>query len=164
IKLVGSHAGVSIGWDGPSQMGLEDIAMMRAVGGSTVLYPCDANQTTQLVVQMADRPGVVFLRTTREKTPVLYAPEQRFPIGGGRGRAGAAGAPSRRKSDAGFWHAGGAARRGRHQRETHRTRGSRVSRRAQPHGCGQTLKAPLSCPSHRPCLDQADPVALGISQ
>src|SRR5256886_11877861 len=63
-------------------MGLEDIAMMRAVGGSTVLYPCDANQTTQLVVQMADRPGVVFLRTTREKTPVLYAPEQRFPIGG----------------------------------------------------------------------------------
>ncbi len=82
IKLVGSHAGVSIGWDGPSQMGLEDIAMMRAVGGSTVLYPCDANQTAQLVVQMADRPGVVFLRTTREKTPVLYAPEQRFPIGG----------------------------------------------------------------------------------
>ena len=82
IKLVGSHAGVSIGWDGPSQMGLEDIAMMRAVGGSTVLYPCDANQTAQLVAQMANRPGVVFLRTTREKTPVLYAPEQRFPIGG----------------------------------------------------------------------------------
>src|SRR2546430_4445676 len=63
-------------------MGLEDIAMMRAVGGSTVLYPCDANQTAQLVVQMVDRSGVVFLRTTREKTPVLYAPEQRFPIGG----------------------------------------------------------------------------------
>jgi transketolase len=82
VKLVGSHAGVSIGWDGPSQMGLEDIAMMRAVGGSTVLYPCDANQTAQLVVQMADRSGVVFLRTTREKTPVLYAPEQHFPIGG----------------------------------------------------------------------------------
>jgi len=82
VKLVGSHAGVSIGWDGPSQMGLEDIAMMRAVGGSTVLYPCDANQTAQLVVQMVDRSGVVFLRTTREKTPVLYAPEQRFPIGG----------------------------------------------------------------------------------
>src|SRR2546428_9015859 len=82
LKLVGSHAGVSIGWDGPSQMGLEDIAMMRTVGGSTVLYPCDANQTAQLVVQMVDRSGVVFLRTTREKTPVLYAPEQRFPIGG----------------------------------------------------------------------------------
>jgi len=82
VKLVGSHAGVSIGWDGPSQMGLEDIAMMRAVGGSTVLYPCDANQTAQLVVQMVDRSGVVFLRTTREKTAVLYPPEQRFPIGG----------------------------------------------------------------------------------
>src|SRR2546425_6037159 len=82
IKLVGSHAGVSIGWDGPSQMGLEDIAMMRAVGGSTVLYPCDANQTAQLVVQMVDRSGVVFLRTTREKTAVLYPPEQRFPISG----------------------------------------------------------------------------------
>lgn len=82
IRLVGSHAGVSIGWDGPSQMGLEDIAMMRAVSGSTVLYPCDANQTAQLVAQMADRQGVVFLRTTREKTPVVYATEQRFPIGG----------------------------------------------------------------------------------
>jgi len=82
IKLVGSHAGVSIGWDGPSQMGLEDLAMMRAVGGSTVLYPCDANQTAQLVAQMADRSGVVFLRTTREKTPVLYPPDRRFPIGG----------------------------------------------------------------------------------
>lgn len=82
IKLVGSHAGVSIGWDGPSQMGLEDLAMMRAVGGSTVLYPCDANQTAQLVVQIADRPGIVFLRTTREKTPVLYPPDQRCPVGG----------------------------------------------------------------------------------
>ncbi len=82
IKLAGSHAGVSIGWDGPSQMGLEDLAMMRAVSGSTVLYPCDANQTAQLVAQMADRPGIVFLRTTREKTPVLYGSDQRFPIGG----------------------------------------------------------------------------------
>ena len=82
IRLCGSHAGVSIGEDGPSQMALEDLAMMRAVFGSTVLYPCDANQTAQLVVQLADRPGVVFLRTTREKKPVLYAPEQRFPIGG----------------------------------------------------------------------------------
>lgn len=82
IKLCGSHAGVSIGQDGPSQMGLEDLAMMRAVHGSTVLYPCDANQTAYLVAQMADRPGIVFLRTTREKTPVIYPPEQRFPIGG----------------------------------------------------------------------------------
>ena len=82
LRLCGSHAGVSIGQDGPSQMGLEDLAMMRAVGGSTVLYPCDANQTAQLVAQMADRPGIVYLRTTREKTPVIYPPEQRFPIGG----------------------------------------------------------------------------------
>src|SRR5262249_1898876 len=64
----GSHAGVSIGEDGPSQMGLEDLAMMRAVYGSTVLYPCDANQTAQLVRQMADLPGISYLRTTREKT------------------------------------------------------------------------------------------------
>lgn len=84
INLVGSHAGVSIGWDGPSQMGLEDIAMMRAVGGSTVLYPCDANQTAQLVAQMVDRPGIVYLRTTREKTAVLYDPNQPFPIGGSK--------------------------------------------------------------------------------
>ncbi len=82
LKLVGSHAGVSIGWDGPSQMGLEDLAMMRAVGASIVLYPCDANETAQLVPQMADQPGIVFLRITREKTPVLYAPGQRFPVGG----------------------------------------------------------------------------------
>lgn len=84
INLVGSHAGVSIGWDGPSQMGLEDIAMMRAVGGSTVLYPCDANQTAQLVGQMVDRAGIVYLRTTREKTAVLYAPSESFPIGGSK--------------------------------------------------------------------------------
>ncbi len=82
LKLSGSHAGVSIGQDGPSQMGLEDLAMMRAVVGSTVLYPCDANQTAQLVTQMVDRLGIVYLRTTREKTPVLYPPDQRFPIGG----------------------------------------------------------------------------------
>ena len=84
INLVGSHAGVSIGGDGPSQMGLEDIAMMRAVGGSTVLYPCDANQTSRLVAQMVDRPGIVYLRTTREKTAVLYDPSEPFPIGGSK--------------------------------------------------------------------------------
>jgi transketolase len=81
IHLSGSHAGVSIGEDGPSQMGLEDLAMMRAVCGSTVLYPCDPNQTAQLVLQMVNQPGISFIRTTREKTPVLYAPTDLFPIG-----------------------------------------------------------------------------------
>jgi transketolase len=81
IRLAGSHAGVSIGEDGPSQMGLEDLAMMRAVYGSTVLYPCDGNQTARLVAQMADRRGITYLRTTREKTPVLYSPSEEFPIG-----------------------------------------------------------------------------------
>ncbi|MDR7476033.1 MAG: transketolase [Armatimonadota bacterium] len=84
LKLCGSHAGVSIGEDGPSQMGLEDLAMMRAVHGSTVLYPCDANQTAALVAEMADRPGIVYLRTTRMKTPVIYPPAERFPVGGSR--------------------------------------------------------------------------------
>jgi transketolase len=84
IRLVGSHAGVSIGEDGPSQMALEDLAAFRAVGGSTVLYPCDPNQTAQLVAQMADRNGITFLRTTREKTPVLYGPDEQFRIGGSR--------------------------------------------------------------------------------
>jgi transketolase len=84
IRLCGSHAGVSIGEDGPSQMALEDLAMMRAVHGSTVLYPCDANQTARLVVQMADREGIVFLRTTRAATPVVYGPGDEFPIGGSR--------------------------------------------------------------------------------
>src|SRR5918996_4952973 len=64
IRLVGSHAGVSIGEDGPSQMALEDLAAMRAIWSSTVLYPSDANQTARLVAAMADRDGVVFLRTT----------------------------------------------------------------------------------------------------
>lgn len=82
IKLCGSHAGVSIGEDGPSQMGLEDLAMMRAVHGSTVLYPCDGNQTARLVAAMVDRKGIVFLRTSRPATPVIYPPEQEFPIGG----------------------------------------------------------------------------------
>ena len=84
IRLCGSHAGVSIGEDGPSQMALEDLAMMRAVYGSTVLYPCDANQTARLVAAMADQQGIVYLRTTREKTPVLYSPDEQFPIGGSR--------------------------------------------------------------------------------
>ncbi len=84
IALAGSHAGVSIGEDGPSQMALEDLASLRAVHGSTVLYPSDPNQTAALVPQMADREGIVFMRLTREKTPILYQPGEDFHIGGSR--------------------------------------------------------------------------------
>src|SRR5438128_3170185 len=85
LRLSGSHAGVSIGEDGPSQMALEDLAMMRAVFGSTVLYPCDANQTARLVGLMADRKGISYIRTTREKTPILYTDRlDDFRIGGSR--------------------------------------------------------------------------------
>jgi transketolase len=84
IRLCGSHAGVSIGEDGPSQMGLEDLAMMRAVHGSTVLYPSDANQTATLVAEMADREGIVFMRTTRAATPVVYRADEEFTVGGSR--------------------------------------------------------------------------------
>ncbi len=82
IRLMGSHAGISIGEDGPSQMGLEDLAMLRAVHGSTVLYPCDANQTADLVARMADLDGVSYLRTTRGGTAVVYEPGREFPVGG----------------------------------------------------------------------------------
>ncbi|MFJ7043197.1 transketolase [Streptomyces sp. NPDC101112] len=84
INLAGSHAGVAIGRDGPSQMGLEDLAMMRAVHGSTVLYPCDANQTAKLVGTMADLEGVRYLRTSRGDTPVVYSPTEDFPVGGSK--------------------------------------------------------------------------------
>ncbi|MEQ9234966.1 transketolase [Coleofasciculus sp. E2-BRE-01] len=84
IKLSGSHAGISIGQDGPSQMALEDLASMRAVWSSTVLYPCDGNQTAKLVSHMVDRDGIVYLRTTRMKTPVIYEKEEEFPIGGSK--------------------------------------------------------------------------------
>jgi transketolase len=84
IALCGSHAGVSIGEDGPSQMALEDLAALRAVHSSTVLYPCDANQTAQLVAAMADLDGISFLRTTRASTPVIYAPSEKFPVGGSK--------------------------------------------------------------------------------
>jgi len=84
LRLCGSHAGVSIGEDGPSQMGLEDLAAFRAVHSSTVLYPCDANQTVRLVELMADRDGISYLRTHRGGTPVIYGPEERFEIGGSR--------------------------------------------------------------------------------
>jgi transketolase len=84
LRLSGSHAGVSIGEDGPSQMALEDLAMMRAVHGSTVLYPCDGNSTARLVGAMADLPGISFIRTTREKTPVIYGSDETFPVGGSK--------------------------------------------------------------------------------
>jgi transketolase len=82
--LCGSHAGLSIGEDGPSQMGLEDIAALRAVHGSTVLHPCDANQTAKLVARMAERDGISYIRTLRPNTPVLYGAEEEFEIGGSR--------------------------------------------------------------------------------
>ena len=84
IRLVGSHCGVSIGQDGPSQMGLEDIAAIRSVHGSTVLYPSCANQTAKLVAAMVDQTGVSYLRTTRASTPVLYSPDDDFGVGGSR--------------------------------------------------------------------------------
>ncbi|WP_327397246.1 transketolase [Streptomyces phaeochromogenes] len=84
INLVGSHAGVAIGQDGPSQMGLEDLAMFRAVHGSTVLYPCDGNQTAKLVAEMAGCEGVRYLRTSRGEMPVLYGPNEEFPVGGSK--------------------------------------------------------------------------------
>lgn len=83
VRLVGSHAGVSIGQDGPSQMGLEDIALMRSLPGSIVLYPCDAVSTHRLVGQMAEyNQGISYLRTTRMATPVMYDLSQDFFIGG----------------------------------------------------------------------------------
>ncbi|MHB8071175.1 MAG: transketolase [Candidatus Cryosericum sp.] len=84
IKFVGSHAGVSIGPDGPSQMGLEDIAMFRTIVGSTVLYPADDVATTTLVRQMADHRGICYLRTTRQEMPRLYPEGEDFPIGGSK--------------------------------------------------------------------------------
>jgi len=84
IKLVGSHVGISIGEDGPSQMALEDLALMRAIVGSTVLYPADAVATEKLMEQMALHKGVCFLRTGRPKTPVIYGNDEQFPIGGAK--------------------------------------------------------------------------------
>src|SRR5207244_4499164 len=84
IVLTGSHAGVSIGEDGPSQMALEDIAALRAVHGSTVLYPCDGNQTAKLVAAMVDLEGISYLRTTRAATPVIYDADEEFAIGGSK--------------------------------------------------------------------------------
>ncbi len=84
VKLAGSHAGVSIGEDGPSQMALEDLAMMRAVPGCAVLYPCDAVSASALVAAAAAHDGMTYIRTSRPKTPVVYAADEAFPIGGSK--------------------------------------------------------------------------------
>jgi len=84
LVFCGSHAGVSIGEDGPSQMGLEDLAMFRALAHSTVLYPCDAVSTERLTEQAARSEGIVYLRTTRGKTPVIYGNDETFPVGGSK--------------------------------------------------------------------------------
>ncbi|RMF88305.1 MAG: transketolase [Nitrospinota bacterium] len=84
MKYAGSHCGVSIGEDGPSQMGLEDLAMMRALPGAVVLYPADAVSTEWLVKEMAEYQGIAYLRTSRPKTPVLYSNEETFPLGGSK--------------------------------------------------------------------------------
>jgi transketolase len=84
LCLNGSHAGVSIGEDGPSQMALEDLAEMRALGGSVVLYPSDPNQTVKLVQEMADHDGISYLRSTRSGLPTLYGPDEEFSIGGAK--------------------------------------------------------------------------------
>jgi transketolase len=82
IRLSGSHAGVEIGADGPSQMALEDLSLMRSVVGSTVLYPSDATSAAALTLAMADASGVAYIRTTRGAYPVLYGPDETFRIGG----------------------------------------------------------------------------------
>jgi transketolase len=84
LVLCGSHAGVSIGEDGPSQMALEDLAMMRAITGSTVLYPSEAVSAERLVEAAARTPGIVYIRTTRPKTKVLYGNDEAFPVGGSK--------------------------------------------------------------------------------
>jgi transketolase len=84
IRLCGSHCGVEIGADGPSQMALEDLAMMRAVHGSTVLYPSDATSAAKLTQKMAERDGIVYMRTTRGAYAVLYGPDEEFPVGGAK--------------------------------------------------------------------------------
>ena len=84
IKLMGSHVGVSIGEDGPSQMGLEDLAIMAAQPGMVVLYPSDAMCAYRLVEDMANQKGMVYMRTGRPKTPILYDKNETFTIGGSK--------------------------------------------------------------------------------
>jgi transketolase len=82
VKFAGSHAGISIGEDGPSQMALEDLAMFRAEPNCAVVYPCDAVSTERLIAAMAERSGPAYMRTSRPKTPVIYSNDEAFPIGG----------------------------------------------------------------------------------
>jgi transketolase len=84
VKFCGSHAGVSIGEDGPSQMGLEDLSMFRPVPGSVILYPSDAVSAERLVLEAARHRGICYIRTSRPKTPVLYGNDEQFPIGGSK--------------------------------------------------------------------------------
>lgn len=84
LKIAGSHAGISIGEDGPSQMGLEDLAMFRSLMNSTVLYPCDAVSSEKLTCLMANYDGVSYIRTTRPKTPVIYGNDEEFHLGGSK--------------------------------------------------------------------------------
>ena len=156
IALCGSHAGVSIGEDGPSQMALEDLAAFRAVHGSTVLYPSDANQTAKLVAAMADLEGISFLRTTRAATPVIYGADEEFPVGGSRVRAilgRRRGDDRRRRHHAARGPAGGRrARRGGHRRARDRpllgqagrrgdaARRGRGDRRPARHGRGSLAR------------------------
>jgi transketolase len=82
INLCGSHCGISIGEDGPSQMALEDLAIFRAIPGAAVLYPSDAVSAERLTEEAARRPGICYLRTSRPKTAVLYGPDEKFPVPG----------------------------------------------------------------------------------
>jgi transketolase len=84
LRICGSHAGVSIGEDGPSQMAVEDLSFFRALNGSTVLYPADGNATVKLVAAMCDLSGISYVRTTREATAPLYGADEEFPVGGSK--------------------------------------------------------------------------------
>jgi transketolase len=84
IKFAGSHSGVSIGADGPSQMGLEDLGIFRPIPGCAVLYPCDAYSTEACVESMAKHKGLAYIRTTRPATPLIYGKDDKFPVGGSK--------------------------------------------------------------------------------
>jgi len=84
VKFCGSHCGVSIGEDGPSQMGLEDLAMFRPIPGSVILYPSDAVSAEYVVMEAARHRGICYIRTSRPKTAVLYSNDEQFPIGGSK--------------------------------------------------------------------------------
>lgn len=91
LRIVGTHAGVSIGEDGPSQMAVEDLSLFRALNSSTVLYPADGNATVKLLTIMCDLPGISYLRATREATDPLYDADESFPVGGSKTLRGSRG-------------------------------------------------------------------------